>query len=128
MTPRRPSDAILQAPAPADPAHEDPDPALVRRSISKLWSEGRANPVWFEVRTWIGCFSTEDRVTWSSEDGAWVAQLQRSINGGYVYLAVWHSGRYIGRHDASGWHAATGRSRPRTPRPFQRPLPLPLAS
>jgi hypothetical protein len=84
----------------------------------------RANPVWFEVRTWIGCFWTEDRVTWRSEDGAWVAQLQRSINGSYVYLTVWHSGQYVGRHDAAGWHAATGRSRPRTPRPVQRTLPL----
>jgi hypothetical protein len=129
MMPRSPSEVAVEAPAlAASPSQAHPDPALVRRSAAKLWSEGRVNPVWLPVGTWVGCFSTEDRVTWRTEDGTWVAQLQRSPNGVHVSLVVWHHGRYLGRQDGSGWHAATGRNRPRTPRPLQRALPLPLAS
>jgi len=87
----------------------------------------RANPVWFECRSWIGDWQTDDRVTWRTTDGVWLAQLQRSPNGRRVFLRLWRGLRFVGHQDDAGWHPAAARSRSRQPRPVQRSLPLPLA-
>ena len=99
---------------------------LVRLSAQKLWAEGRANPVSWACRSWIGDWRTGDRITWHTTDGVWLAQLQRSANGRHVFLCLWHEHSFIGYQDDVGWHAATSRSRSRQPRPLQRSLPLPL--
>src|SRR6185312_6166944 len=100
------------------------DPVL--RSAAKLWAE-RVNPAWWICRSWVGDWLTEDRVTWRTEDGTWVAQIQRSANGKHTFLALWRAGTYVGYQDDTGWHSATTRSRvhtPRTPRSLSLPLPL----
>ena len=109
------------------PARQPDQAVLLRRSAEKLWSEGRANPVWFRCATWLGTWITDDRVTWRTVDGAWLAQLERSRNGQHVSLALFHEGIYQGRQDARGFHSPSTRSRTRRPRPDARSLPLPLA-
>jgi len=105
------------------PAPRDP----VAASASKLWAE-RVNPIWWQTRTWLGEWLTEDRLTWRTKDGHWRAQIQRSANRRHVFMAVWHDGMYAGFRDDTGWHPTTARSRKRAPHPVVRSLPLPLAS
>ena len=100
---------------------------IIRLSAQKLWSEGRANPVWFQCSTWVGVWTTEDRITWRTTDGSWVAQLERSANGRHVSLALYKQAVYVGRQDASGFHIPSSPRRARRPRPLVRSLPLPLA-
>ena len=105
-----------------------PDEALiVRLSAQKLWSEGRANPVWYQCSTWLGIWTTEDRITWRTTDGTWVAQLERSANGRHVSLALYKQAVYVGRQDATGFHVPSRPRRAKRPRPLARSLPLPLA-
>ena len=87
----------------------------------------RANPVWFSCTSWIGTWVTEDRVTWRTTDGAWVAKLERSANARRIWMAFYHHGAYQGRQDAAGFHHPGRQSRGRRPRPAARSLPLPLA-
>jgi hypothetical protein len=99
---------------------------LVAASASKLWTE-RVNPIWWQTRTWLGEWLTEDRLTWRTTDGHWLAQIQRSVNQRHTFMAVWHDGSYAGFQDDVGWHPATARSRNRAPHAVVRSLPLPLA-
>jgi hypothetical protein len=98
---------------------------LVAISASRLWAE-RVNPIWWRTRTAIGEWQTDDRRTWRTTDGQWLAQVQRSANQRHVFMAMWHDGTYAGFQDDTGWHPATARSRKRHLRPVVRPLPLPL--
>jgi hypothetical protein len=98
---------------------------LLALSASKLWAE-RSNPIWWQCRTYLGEWLTEDRVTWRTEDGGWLAQTQRSANRRRTFMVLWHDGTYAGFQDDSGWHPATVRSRIRQPHPVVRSLPLPL--
>ena len=108
-------------------SRSEPDEALrLRLSAQKLWAE-RRNPVWFGCATWLGTWVTDDRVSWRTTDGAWLAQLERSTNGRHVSLAFYERGTYVGRQDAHGFHHAGKHSRARRPRPVARSLPLPLA-
>ncbi len=105
-----------------------PDEALLLRlSAEKLWSEGRANPVWYECSSWLGTWTTEDRVTWRTKDGKWLAQLERSANGRHISLAFYDQAGYRGRQDASGLHVPTRPRHAKRPRPAVSSLPLPLA-
>src|SRR5262249_27542164 len=62
-------------------ARFEPDGALLLRlSAQKLWSEGRANPVWYRCSSWVGVWTTDDRITWRTTDGTWLAQIERSAN------------------------------------------------
>ena len=92
------------------------------RAAGRIWSEGRANPIYFEIRTSLGVFTTDDRATWHTEAGDWTVELRRSRNGHHPFLAVFEGGVYRGRYDASGWHAATDRKRVRQLRSYQLPL------
>jgi hypothetical protein len=76
------------------------------------------------VAEWV----TDDRITWRSTDGAWLAQLQQSRTGRHLSLAIWEHAVYRGRYDERGWHGPTARTRHLKPRPRVRSLPLPLAS
>jgi len=51
----------------------------IRRAAGRIWSEGRANPIHWEVRTrpWAQ-FATDDRSTWRTGSGEWTAELRRS--------------------------------------------------
>ena len=118
---------LAQEPADPTPDREPEEALLIRLSAQKLWAEGRANPVWFECRSWIGDWQTDDRVTWRTTDGVWLAQLQRSPNGRRVFLRLWRGQTFVGHQDDAGWHPAAARSRSRQSRPVQRTLPLPLA-
>ncbi len=89
------------------------DPALLGRAAQRIWAEGLGNPLDWSVRTTLGPFTTSDRCTWRTPDGAWTAELRRSRNRRHVYLALFHDGTYLGRYDASGWRAASERSRVR---------------
>ena len=100
---------------------------LLRLSAQKLFAEGRVNPIAFQCVTWVGAWRTDDRVTWQTEDGAWLAQLERSNSGRHVSLAIYRHGVYLGRQDAHGFHFPAKESRSRRPRPATRSLPLPLA-
>jgi hypothetical protein len=111
---------------PASPAEPD-EALLLRLSAQKLWAEGRANPVWYECSSWVGTWATDDRVTWRTIDGTWLAQLERSASGRHVSLAFYKRGTYVGRHDDSGFHLPSRPRRNRRPRPAIRSLPLPLA-
>jgi len=99
---------------------------LLRLSAQKLWAE-RSNPLFMSTGTWIGCFETDDHLTWRSTDGAWQAQLERSNNGAHVSLAFFCREVYVGRFDQRGWHAPTTHRRQPRPRAPVRSLPLPLA-
>jgi hypothetical protein len=114
------------AAASASPAEPD-EALLLRLSAQKLYAEGRANPIWFECSTWVGTWATDDRVTWRTTDGTWLAQLERSANGRHVSLAFYKRGTYVGRHDDSGFHLPSRPRRNRRPRPAMQSLPLPLA-
>jgi hypothetical protein len=107
-------------------AHPD-DALMLRLSAQKLWSEGRANPVWYRCSTWIGSWATEDRITWHTTDGKWVAQLERSANGRHTSLAPYNQAGYVGRQDANGFHVPSRPRHAKRPRPAMRSLPLPLA-
>jgi hypothetical protein len=91
------------------------------------WAEGRNNPVWFECSSWLGVWVTEDRITWQTTNGTWLAQLERSANGWHYWMAFYHHGTYMGRQDASGFDQPARQGRGRRPRPAARSLPLPLA-
>ena len=81
------------------------------------------NPLYFEIRSSLGVFTTDDRATWRTEAGDdWTVELRRSRNGHHPFLAVFEGGVYRGRYDASGWHAATDRKRVRQLRSYQLPL------
>jgi hypothetical protein len=101
----------------------------VATSASRLWAE-RVNPIWWQTRTPVGDWLTDDRRTWRTTDGHWLAQVQRSANGRHVFMALWHDNVYVGFQDDIGWHPATVLSRTRHPHPVVRSLPLrlPLAS
>ena len=92
------------------------------RAVERIWTEGRANPVSWAVRSSLGSFQTEDRLTWRTADGAWTAELRRSRRGQHVYLALFHQGVYLGCHDAMGWHDAGARRRVRQVRSLRLPL------
>ncbi len=92
------------------------------RAAERVWSQGRVNPIGWEVRSPLGTFSTRDRATWHTDSGEWSAELRRSRNGRHLFLALFEEGVYRGRYDASGWHAATDRRRVRHLRSHQLPL------
>ena len=105
--------------------HAALDRSQLARAAERIWTEGRANPVYWAVRSSLGSFTTENRSTWRTDDGAWTAELRRSRRGQHVYLALFRRGVYVGRYDAaSGWHDAAARRRVRQ----LRSLPLPLAA
>ena len=110
------TDERLRALAPRDP---------LIFSVSKRWAE-RINPIWWQTRTPVAEWHTDDRSTWCSSDGHWLAQVQRSANRRHVFMAIWRDGTYVGCQDDIGWHPATARSRKRAPHPVVRSLPLPL--
>ncbi|HEY1293260.1 MAG TPA: hypothetical protein VGJ60_09280 [Chloroflexota bacterium] len=95
--------------------------ATLGRAAERIWSEGRVNPIDWEIGTTLGHFTTRDRATWYSDSGEWAAELRRSRNRRHVYLALFERGVYRGRYDASGWHAATERKRVRQLRSFRLP-------
>jgi hypothetical protein len=92
------------------------------RAAGRIWSEGRANPIDWQIRTPLGVFSTNDRATWRTDGGTWTAELRRSKNGNHWFLALFRGGVYRGRYDAAGWRAATDRKRVRHLRSYQLPL------
>jgi hypothetical protein len=94
-------------------------------SASKLWAE-RVNPVWWQTRTPVGDWLTDDRRTWRATDGRWLAQIQRSANQRHVFMAIWRDNVYAGYQDDTGWHPSTAGSRTRHSCPVV--LPLQLAS
>src|SRR5260370_20189839 len=97
---------LAQEPADPTPDREPEEALLIRLSAQKLWAEGRANPVWFECRSWIGDWQTEDRVTWRTTDGLWLGQLQRSPNGRRVFLRLWRGQTFVGPQYDARWHPA----------------------
>jgi hypothetical protein len=97
--------------------------AFLGRAAQRIWAE-RANPVGWTVRSPLGEFSSEDRITWRTADGAWTAELRRSRNGRHIYLGLFHECAFVGRYDVAGWHAASPHSRVGHPRPDQLPLRL----
>jgi len=82
----------------------------------------RANPIDWEIRTLLGTFTTDDRAIWCTETDGRTAELRRSKNGRYCFLAMFEAGVYRGRYDSKGWHAATDRKRIRHLRSYQLPL------
>ena len=62
------------------------------RAAGRVWSEGRAIPVFWQVRTTLGRFVTEDRLTWRTESARWSAELRRSRNGRRWFLALFEDG------------------------------------
>ena len=92
------------------------------RAAARVMSEGRLNPLFWEISTALGVFTTEERATWRTDNGNWTAELRRSRHGTHAYLALFEGGVYRGRYDASGWHAATDRKRVRQLRSYQLPL------
>ena len=112
--------------APKDFAQPD-EALIIRLSAQKLWSEGRANPLWYQCSTWVGIWTTEDRITWRTTNGDWVAQLERSANSRHVSLAFYKEAVYVGRQGATGFHVPSRPRRAKRPSPLTRSLPLPLA-
>ena len=92
------------------------------KAAGRIWTEGRANPIDWEIRTLLGTFTTDDRATWCTEPDGWTAELRRSKNGRHWFLAMFEAGVYRGRYDSAGWHAATDRKRIRHLRSYQLPL------
>ena len=123
---RRPDPEPTRESAMSDPYSQAEAALLIRLSAQKLWAEGRANPLGWVCRSWVGDWQTDDRVTWRTTDGVWLAQLQRSPNGRRVFLYLWHEQTFVGYQDDTSWHAASARARARQPRPVHRSLPLPL--
>jgi hypothetical protein len=97
--------------------------ALLGRAAQRIWAE-RGNFIGWTVRTPLGEFSSDDRITWRTADGDWTAELRRSRNGRHIYLALFHENTFLGRYDVAGWRAASARSRVGHPRPNQLPLRL----
>ncbi|MBV9323915.1 MAG: hypothetical protein JO352_09040 [Chloroflexi bacterium] len=95
---------------------------VLARAAGRVWAEGRANPIEWEIHTRLGVFTTQDRATWRTQSGDWTAELRRSKNGRHFLLALFEGGVYRGRYDATGWHRATERRRIRQLRTY--PLPL----
>jgi hypothetical protein len=91
----------------------------LRRAAGRIWTEGRANTVDWEVRTPLGVFTTSDRATWHTDSSEWTAELRRSRHGRHWFLALFEGGVYRGRYDVTGWHAATDRKRIRQLRSYQ---------
>jgi hypothetical protein len=89
------------------------------RAVGRVWAEGRANLIDWEVRTALGTFVTEDRMTWRTPSDGWSAELRRSRNGNHWFMALFEDGVYRGRYDTGGWHAATDRKRVRQLRSYQ---------
>jgi hypothetical protein len=87
------------------------DPSLHGRIAQRIWAEGLSNTLDWGIRTTAGTFTTTDRITWRSADGAWTAELRRSRNRRYLYLVLFHEHRYLGRYDDAAWRSATDRSR-----------------
>jgi hypothetical protein len=102
-----------------------PPPDPIANSASRLWAE-RVNPIWWQSRTSVGEWQTDDRCTWPTTDGHWLAQIQRSVNQRHVFMAFWHDDTYIGFQGDTGWHPATARSHTRHLHAEVRSLPLPL--
>ena len=96
---------------------------LLGRAAQRIWAE-RANPIGWTVRTPVGQFESDDRTTWRTADGIWVAEVRRSRNRRHVYLALFHNCAFLGSYDVAGWRAASARSRVAHPRPAQLPLGL----
>jgi hypothetical protein len=94
----------------------------IGRAAGRVWTEGRANPIDWQIRTPLGTFTTKDRSTWRTEEAGWSAELRHSKNGHHWFLAVFEGGLYRGRYDTAGWHAATDRKRVRQLRSLQLPL------
>jgi hypothetical protein len=101
--------------------HKHADEELAR-GAGRIWTEGRANPTEWEVRTRLGTFTTGDRTTWHGEAADWTAELRPSKHGRDWFLALFEGGVYRGRYDEAGWHAATDRRRIRHLRSYQLPL------
>ena len=99
-------------------AYSDDD---LNMAAGRIWTEGRANPIDWEIRTPLGTFTTDDRATWCTETDGWTAELRRSKNGRHWFLAVFEAGVYRGRYDSTGWHAATDRKRIHHLRSYQLP-------
>jgi hypothetical protein len=95
--------------------------AALGRAAERIWSEGRVNPLDWEISTTLGRFTTRDRATWYTDSGDWAAELRRSRNRRHVYLALFERGVYRGRYDATGWHAVTDRKRVRQLRSLRLP-------
>jgi hypothetical protein len=87
------------------------DPALLGRVAQRIWAEGLSNPLDWGVRTTVGTFTTTDRCTWRSADGAWTVELRSARNRRHVYVVLFHEQDYLGRYDGSGWRPVTNRSR-----------------
>ena len=87
------------------------DDGELGRAAGRIYAEGRANPIDWEVRTALGTFATDDRATWRTPSGSWTAELRRSKNGRRLFLALFEEGVYRGRYDDTGWHDATERKR-----------------
>jgi hypothetical protein len=83
----------------------DPLPA----SASQLWAE-RVNPVWWQTHTPVGDWRTDDRRTWRTADGHWLAGAARSVYQRHVFMAVWHDDTYLGFQNDIGWQPAMARS------------------
>jgi hypothetical protein len=96
--------------------------ATLARSVGRIWAEGRANPEYWEVRTPVGTFVTDDRLTWRTAAGDWTAELRRSRHGRHVYLALFQDGVYRGSYDQRGWRPKSGLSRVDQLRSYQLPL------
>ena len=99
------------------------DPASLGRAAERIWFE-RGNPLGWRVRTAVGSFESDDRITWRSAEDTFTAELRRSRNGRHVCLALFDGGTYLGRYDADGWREASTRSRIRHLRSPQLPLRL----
>jgi hypothetical protein len=123
---RRTDAELIPESAQLDPYSQAEAALLVRLSAQKLWAEGRVNPIDWLCRSWIGDWQTDDRVTWRTTDGVWLAQLQRSPNGRRIFLYLWHNQTFVGYQDDTSWHAASTRTQARHRRPSHRALPLPL--
>jgi hypothetical protein len=54
------------------------------RAAERIWTEDRANPVHWAIRTSFGQFRTADRHTWHTDDGVWAAELRQSRRGRHV--------------------------------------------
>jgi hypothetical protein len=99
-----------------------PADATLARAVGRIWAEGRHNPIYWEVRTPLGSFTTDDRITWRTATGDWTAELRRSRHGQHTYLELFEQGVYRGRYDDGGWHPKTNRARAHKLRSFRLPL------
>jgi hypothetical protein len=91
------------------------------RAAGRIFTEGRASPIYWEIRTSLGTFITDNRTVWRTDGGS-TAELRRSKSGRHWFLAVFDGGVYRGRYDTTGWHTATERKRIRHLRSYQLPL------